>query len=237
MSNLTDFFPSGGGGGLTPKFIEYNSSGIFTPSQALIDAGGYIEVFLVGGGERGISAAQGGCGGEVISAMTYLNSTNNCSILIGAGGTSNGADGGDSIFTGSSAGGIDITALGGSGLNTPSGRLTSGSGAYQAVTSSVSARTLSTTVNSPTIVLNNTADIHGYIIRPGYAYQSAYSNASQYASAYGISTPAGMGFKGYGAGGSASSSSGIYNPKINSGSGSTVNVNAASGFCLIKWYE
>jgi len=233
MSNLTDFFPSGSGGGLTPKFQEYNSSGIFTPSQSLIDAGGYVEVFIVGGGERGASAGQGGCGGEVISTMTYLNSLTDCTVTIGAGGVSNGADGGNSIFTGSSAGGLDITALGGSGLNNPIGRLTSGAGGFSS--SSVSSRAVnaSTTVSplsqgEGALYWNNTG---GYYASQ-YAY--AYSNASQYASA--VSSAAGSGYKGFGAGGSAGGS-GVYTPKANSGSGSAVNVNAASGYCLIKWYE
>ena len=41
MSNFTDFFPaaSGGGGGGIPKYQEFTSSGTFTPTQALIDAG------------------------------------------------------------------------------------------------------------------------------------------------------------------------------------------------------
>ena len=232
MSNLTDFFPSGGGG-LTPKFIEYNSSGIFTPSQALIDAGGYVEVFLVGGGERGANAGQGGCGGEVISTMTYLNSLTDCTVTIGAGAVSNGADGGNSIFSGSLAGGLDITALGGSGLNNPTGRLTSGAGGFSS--SSVSSRTVdaSTTVspNSVTAVNLNWNGLHSYYSSQ-YAY--AYSNASQYASA--VSSAAGSGYKGFGAGGSAGGS-GVYTPKANSGSGSAVNINAASGYCLIKWYE
>jgi len=67
MSNLTDFLGGGGGGGLTPKFQEFNSSGTFTPSQALIDAGGYIEVFLVAGGGAGNNANYGGVGGEVVT--------------------------------------------------------------------------------------------------------------------------------------------------------------------------
>ena len=45
MSNFTDFFPAAGGG-LKPKFQEFTSSGTFTPSQALVDAGGFIEIFL-----------------------------------------------------------------------------------------------------------------------------------------------------------------------------------------------
>ncbi len=110
MSNLTDFFPSGGGG-LTPKFEEFNSSGTFTPSQALIDAGGYIEIFLVGGGGRG-SGQEGGTGGEVLIKKMYLTSTVSCSVTIGA-NASSGNNGGNSFFGGASAGGDDITSNGG----------------------------------------------------------------------------------------------------------------------------
>ena len=107
MSNLTDFFPSGGGGGLTPKFQEFNASGTFTPTQELIDAGGYIEVFLVGGGAGGGSSY----GGQVLQKKVYLTSTTASNITIGAGG--NNAVGGNSICALSSSGGIDITAPGG----------------------------------------------------------------------------------------------------------------------------
>ena len=75
MSNLTDFFPSGGGG-LTPKFQEFNASGTFTPSQALIDAGGYIELFLVGGGGRASDYQRGGSGGETILKKNVFNFNN-----------------------------------------------------------------------------------------------------------------------------------------------------------------
>ncbi len=113
MSNLTDFFPSGGGG-LTPKFEEFNASGTFTPTQALIDAGGYIEVFLVGGGNSTNSDYTGGGGGEVIIKKMYLLSTTSCSITIGArGSVGSTSSGGSSVFSGSSAGGQDITATGG----------------------------------------------------------------------------------------------------------------------------
>jgi len=111
MSNLTDFFPSGGGGGLTPKFEEFNASGTFTPTQALIDAGGYIEVFLVGGGGTTNSGSDGACGGEVLIKKMYLTSVSGVAVTIGAGATS--TLGGDTSFAGSSAGGYNLTSLGG----------------------------------------------------------------------------------------------------------------------------
>jgi hypothetical protein len=101
------------GGGLTPKFQEFNSSGTFTPSQALIDAGGYIEVFLVaGGGGRDTAYFNSGAGGEVLIKKMYLTSTSNVSVTIGSGGTE-GNQGGNSAFNGSSAGGVNIAARGG----------------------------------------------------------------------------------------------------------------------------
>ena len=112
MSNLTDFFPSGGGGGLTPKFEEFNASGTFTPSQALIDAGGYIDIFLVGGGAYRTSGNP--LAGEVIPfKKMYLTSTNPISVTIGAGGPGSNTNGTASVFSGSAAGGIDVTAKGG----------------------------------------------------------------------------------------------------------------------------
>ena len=115
MSNLTDFFPSGGGG-LTPKFEEFNATGTFTPSQALIDAGGYIEVFLVGGGAGpGNSTAKGSTGGEALIKKMYLSNTNGCAVTIGAGGGSGATSGagGSSSFDASSSGSILLTAIGG----------------------------------------------------------------------------------------------------------------------------
>lgn len=129
MSNLTDFFPSGGGGGLTPKFEEFNASGTFTPSQALIDAGGYIEVFLVGAGGISSSATTGANGGEVLMKNMYLTSVSGCVVTIAAGLTAAGT-GGDSSFIGSSAGGVDITAIGGSQGYAQNEKMGSGWGSY-----------------------------------------------------------------------------------------------------------
>jgi hypothetical protein len=127
MSNLTDFFPSGGGGGLTPKFQEFNSSGIWTVPQALIDAGGYVEVFLVGAGGTG-SSQFGGAGGEVISFHQYLTNQTTVAIYIGASVTGNGVTGNDSSWNALGAGGSNVTALGGSGNGYQGGKLGAGFG-------------------------------------------------------------------------------------------------------------
>lgn len=118
MSSISELISSGGG--LTPKFQEFTASGTFTPSAALIAAGGYIEVFLVGGGAQGASQQYGGTGGEVITKTMYLTSTSGISVTIGAGANdgSNGNDGGASSFNGASAGGQNLTAKGGSRLGT-----------------------------------------------------------------------------------------------------------------------
>lgn len=190
MSSLSDF-TGGGGGGLTPKFEEFNSAGTFTPTQALIDAGGYIEIFLVGGGGRGVDGNSGGSGGETILTQMYLTSTTGCAVTIGAGAPSNGATGGTSSFTGSSAGAVDVTALGGSG---------------------------------------------GY----GGPQRNSTLGASWAGQRQALSTTAGSGVFGYGAGGAADINyywGGVKIAKANSGQGSAADYTAGSGYCLIKWYE
>ena len=113
MSSFTDFFPAAGGGGGIPKYQEFTSSGTFTPTQALIDAGGRLSYLIVGAGERG-SGTTGGSGGDVKWGYATITSTTNCAATIGAGGNSSGADGGSSSVAFSSAGGADTAAAGGS---------------------------------------------------------------------------------------------------------------------------
>ena len=48
----------GGGGGLTPKFQDFTSSGTFTPTSSLISAGGFIQILIVGGGAAGLNCAE-----------------------------------------------------------------------------------------------------------------------------------------------------------------------------------
>jgi hypothetical protein len=122
MSNFTDFFPAaGGGGGGIPKYQEFTSSGTFTPSQALIDAGGRIGLIVVGAGGGGTNTAGtafGGVGGEVKIEYNTLTSTNAITVTIGAGGVvsgTNGTDGTSTTFAASSAGGTDVVSAGGMG--------------------------------------------------------------------------------------------------------------------------
>ena len=132
MSNLSDFF-GGIGGGLTPKFQDFTASGNFTPTQGLIDAGGYIEVFLVGGGASNNLASNGGSGGETILTQMYLSTTSSVSVTIGA-GASGAGNGSSSSFDGSSAGGVNVTALGGISNGFQSGKLGAGWGAEDGYT-------------------------------------------------------------------------------------------------------
>lgn len=114
MANLSDFLPAAGGGGGIPKYQEFTTSGTFTPSQALIDAGGRVFLFMVGAGASGYDGGswyKGGEGGEVIFIFDTLTNTNSVTITIGSG--ANSSSGGNTVFNGSSAGGNDITAYGG----------------------------------------------------------------------------------------------------------------------------
>jgi hypothetical protein len=114
MSNFTDFFPApgggGGGGGGIPKYQEFITSGTFTPSQALIDAGGRVSYMIVAGGNSTNNGWVGAEGGEALLGYATLTSTNSCTVTIGAGGVNAGV-GTNSSVSFSAAGGTDITAV------------------------------------------------------------------------------------------------------------------------------
>ena len=254
MSAYSDFF-SAGGGGLTPKFQEFTASGDFTPTAALISAGGFSQVFAVGGGQRGVSANVGGCGGEVKEVYTTLTSATSCTVTIGAGGaSSNGAAGGDTTFAGSSAGGRDVVAEGGDGGNAPTIKTSGAGGAYELSTTtvnpgaSVTAPGATTYISTPDDGNQNGQADQGFVFAnfpydqayTRYAYSSRYAYASRYAysnrSTY--SAAAGPGYMGYGAGGRPTSGgSGISTPVANSGAGSAQGIDAASGIVIVKWFE
>ena len=215
------------------KFQEFTTSGTFTPTAAAISAGGIHEVFLVGGGERG-SGNNGGAGGQVVEKYITLANTNAVTVTIGAGGGTDGADGGNSVFTGTDAGGVDLTASGGSGLHQPTMMSSGAGGTYTTSTpgATISPATVSITINPARVVTTPNCRTHGY--QSAYAYGYRYS----YQSAYANSTSAGTGYKGFGAGGKAGSyGAGIDIPKENSGQGSRAGTNAANGYCLVVWYE
>jgi hypothetical protein len=214
-------------GGRTLKYQQFTSSGTFTPTSAAIAAGGIHQVFIVGGGERG-NTNLGGCGGEVVERFTTLTNTTGCAVTIGAGGTSDGANGGTSTFAGNSAGGISISAAGGSGNNKPTIKSSGAGGTY-----SLTAPSATVVVSAPgaTVVVSTPGPSTYWY---AYAYQRAYAYA--YQSAYAYSSGAGSGYKGYGAGGSGGIQ-GIVAAKANSGAGTASGNNAGSGYCLITWYE
>jgi hypothetical protein len=214
-------------GGKSLKYQAFTSSGTFTPTAAAISAGGIHHIFIVGGGERG-NTNLGGCGGEVVERFTTLTNTTGCAVTIGAGGTSDGANGGASTFAGASAGGITITAAGGAGNNKPTIKTSGAGGTY-----SLTAPAATIVVSAPArgqVVFNPGPSQYWY----AYAYQAAYAYAYQRAYAY--SSGAGSGYKGYGAGGSGGVQ-GIVAAKANSGSGTAAGNNAGTGYCLVTWYE
>ena len=117
------------GGGKDIKYCCFTASTTFTPSQNLVDGGGYVEASLVagggGGGGAGISQAGtvnmeaiggGGGGGEVRTTPYLMTSSNACTVTIGAKGgpgrvTALGTTQASVEYANSTAGG-DTTFLG-----------------------------------------------------------------------------------------------------------------------------
>lgn len=123
MSNLSQFL-AGGGGKL--RYQEFLSSGIFTPSSALLTNGGQCFVEAIGGGgsggvstnNAGSAFASGGDAGAYVDALVTVSGA--VTVTLGAGGaaasrsgasvgTVNGNVGGDTTF------GALLTAKGGLG--------------------------------------------------------------------------------------------------------------------------
>ena len=98
----------------TPRSQTFLSSGTFTPSAALIIAGGWVKITAVGGGGGASGGGScGGGGGSVVVDYRQVTSTP-ITITIGAGGPGgaigfDGSDGGTTTF----ASPIPLVALGG----------------------------------------------------------------------------------------------------------------------------
>jgi len=95
--------PSGAQSGKIKQQQVFKTSGIFTPSQKLLDAGGVVEVRCVGGGGAGGQYAGGSSGMDITRLVTV---TGPVTVTIGAGANSQGK-GGETRF------GALLTALGG----------------------------------------------------------------------------------------------------------------------------
>jgi len=98
------------------KHQEFYSSGIFTPSDALLDAGGVVTVTCYGGGGKGIYKGQepnqvyhGAGSGAVVTRIVTI--TGPVNVIIGSAGTGPGHDGGQTKF------GDLVIAAGGKGGN------------------------------------------------------------------------------------------------------------------------
>ena len=91
MSNLTDFFPSagGGGGGILKQHI-FTASGTFDLTTLGIDDGDTIGLFLVGAGSGGDSNQEPGSGGNIWSGSVTLGTAGTVTVTIGNGGSAGG---------------------------------------------------------------------------------------------------------------------------------------------------
>lgn len=111
------------------------TSTIFRPSRGLLDAGGVVDVYAIGGGASGIiytTFGGGGSAGQTIEAITTVNGPT--VVVVGAGGAAvtaeTGSVGGNSSFGGVVAsGGGQLSPAGLIGYSVP-GRGGAGSGGH-----------------------------------------------------------------------------------------------------------
>jgi len=100
--------PSGAHSGKIKQQQVFKTSGTFTPSQKLLDAGGVVTVRCVGGGGGGVyyygSSSRGGGSGMDVTRMVRV--TGPVQVTIGAGGNF-GSNGGTTSF------GVLLSAHGG----------------------------------------------------------------------------------------------------------------------------
>lgn len=117
MSTFRELFGDAAASGAILKRQEFLVSGVFTPTQALLDAGGLVWVFAHGGGGGGggwsssIPGSSGG-GAELKDEPVVVTSTTPITVTIGSGGAA-GASGTDGADGGSFSFGSLLVARGG----------------------------------------------------------------------------------------------------------------------------
>lgn len=117
MSTFRELFLDAAASGAILKRQEFLVSGVFTPTQALLDAGGLVWVFAHGGGGGGGGwsggiPGSGGGGAELKDEPVVVTSTTPIAVTIGSGGAA-GASGTDGADGGSFSFGSLLVARGG----------------------------------------------------------------------------------------------------------------------------
>ena len=176
-SNLTTFFPAasgGGGGGLTNE-IRILSSAFFYPADPYgdatraIPAGAIVHFTMIGGGQGGQTGStsipynqKAGAGGRCWSStVTLADATTPIAIVVGQGGTTSLALGGNS--TAIQSGGISISTDTSDIYSTPGGNPSIGLAA-----SPVYGITTPTYGLAPFSQGGMIAQVSGFGIHPGY---------------------------------------------------------------------
>ena len=120
MSKFTDYFPAstsggGSGGGGVLKHQIFTTSGTFDLTSVGIADGALIQLFLVGGGNKGDSGTsdpEGGTGGKIWNYSTTIGTAGTVTVTIGAGGAGFSAAGQTTITGGGITGTISTADTG-----------------------------------------------------------------------------------------------------------------------------